>query len=576
MKWILVVSDDAIINALSKSAGLHPLIARLMVNRGITELSAARAFLECELSTLSDPGIFSQMDEAVERIQRAIRGHEKITVYGDYDVDGVTGTSLLYLVLKDMGADASWYIPDRMTEGYGLNNNALQAIQTSDTRLVISVDCGISAAREAEVARSLGVDLIITDHHEINSLNDSNLPNAYAVLHPSLLIRGVSPGLCEQVSGLTGVGIAFKLAQALLDAGARDERLHAYLDLITLGTVADMAKITGENRTLVKHGLKLLSTDSEQQRPGIAALKQVSGLDRKKISVGMVGFSLAPRINAGGRLARADTAVRLLTTDSAVEAFKLASELDAVNQERQAVEKIIWEEARQYCRQTDTDMAGALVLSSEEWHPGVIGIVASRIVEEFYRPTALIRLNNGVGKGSARSIPGFDLYEGLAACSDLLMGFGGHRFAAGFTIREDKIPQFRDRLNSIALERIGKQGFIRTLLVDSSVTLEELDRNLVQEIDKLAPFGQGNTEPRLGARDLTVISSRIVGNNHLKLRLRQHSDVTLNAIAFNCGKLLGKQVRDGSRLAAVFIPRINIWNEKPSVELEIKDIKTHS
>jgi single-stranded-DNA-specific exonuclease len=580
MKWVLVESDDAVTSALSEGAGLHPLIARLMVNRGITEVEAARSFLACDLSTLSGPWIFSGMTKAADRIREAITGNEKIAIYGDYDVDGVTGTSLLYLVLKDMGALVESYIPDRMTEGYGLNARALETMRASGIKLVISVDCGITAFQEAELARSLGIDLIITDHHEIKSssrLNGSNafaLPDAVAVLHPWLLCDDVASEVRNQVSGLTGVGIAFKLAQALLDVMADNEQLKPYLDLVALGTVADVGRITGENRFLVKHGLALLSDDSARLRPGIAALKQISCLDNKKIGVGTIGFSIAPRINASGRLERADAAFRLLTTDSRKEAGELASELDSVNRERQALEENIWEEARLRCRQLDLDAAGALVLESEEWHPGVIGIVASRIAEEFYRPAALICLNNGIGKGSARSIPGFDLYEGLASCSDLLMGFGGHKFAAGFTIAKDNIPLFRERLGSIVFERVGTQGFVRTLSVDSGVTLDELDSDLVQELEKLAPFGQGNPEPRLGARDLEVVSSRVVGKNHLKLRLRQADGVTLDAIAFKRGHLLGKHVRDGSRIAVVFTPRLNAWNGKTSVELEVRDLKT--
>jgi len=589
MKWVLAEADDVATAALAEQAGLHPLIARLLVNRGITEPKAALSFLACDLSTLSEPGIFSQMEKAVGRIRAAIVSSEKIVVYGDYDVDGVTGASLLYLTLKELGAKVDCYIPDRMTEGYGLNTKALEALQTAGVHLVISVDCGITAVREAEQARSMGLDLIITDHHEFERLNRANgsdtlngsnnsddyiLPDAYAVLHPALLSPGVSPDLRVSVRGLTGVGVAFKLAQALLGAGFDDERLTTYLDLVTLGTVADVGTISGENRILVKHGLDRLSRDAEMQRPGIAALKQVSGLDNKKIGVGIVGFTLAPRINASGRLERADTAFQLLTTSSSEEALKLASALDMVNRERQSVEMGIWEDARRLCRMTDTDAAGALVLSSEEWHAGVIGIVASRIVEEFYRPTALICVKDGVGKGSARSIPGFDLYEGLVGCKDLLLGFGGHKYAAGFTISQDNIPRFRERLSALVLDRIGTQGFVRTLTVDSAVTLDELTLDLMEKIEKLAPFGQGNPEPRLGARDLSVVSSRIVGGNHLKLRLRQQSGAFLDAIAFNRGNLLGKQVKDGARLAAVFTPRLNAWNGKTAVELEIRDIKT--
>lgn len=582
MKWVLAESDEAVISALAESADLHPLVARLMVVRGITEPVAARAFLDCELSSLSGPAVFSGMDQAVSRVQKAVSGREKITVYGDYDVDGVTGASLLYLALKSLGADAECYLPDRMSEGYGLNPGALERIKASGAGLVITVDCGISAAREAQVARSLGLDLIITDHHEMDGLTSSNgsnrsnrfiLPDAYAVLHPALLAPDAPAALRDRVSGLTGVGIAYKLAQALLGVSADDVRLTQYLDLVTLGTVADVGKISGENRVIVKHGLDRLSTDETSQRPGIAALKHISGLTGKKIGVGTVGFTLAPRINASGRLERADVAFRLLVTESGEEARDLASTLDEVNRARQSVEENIAEQAKQTCRREDLSVTGAFVLSSPEWHPGVIGIVASRIVEEFYRPTALICLKDGIGKGSARSIPGFDLYHGLVRCSDLLLGFGGHKYAAGFTIAEEMIFQFRERLNELVMETMGAQGFVRTLVVDGAVELGELTSELMQELEKLAPFGQGNPEPRLGARGLKVVSSRIVGKNHLKLRLRDRGGTALEAIAFKRGNLLGREVRDGARLAAVFTPRINAWNGKTAVELEIRDLK---
>jgi len=578
MKWVLAESDEAAISALAERAGLHPLVARLMVIRGIAEPIAARAFLDCELSSLSGPAVFSGMDRAVSRIQKAVSGREKITVYGDYDVDGVTGASLLYLALKSLGADVECYLPDRMSEGYGLNPQALAKIKASGAGLVITVDCGISAKSEAQVARSLGLDLIITDHHEIdgsNGLSGSNvsaLPDAYVVLHPSLLAPDAA-AMRDQVSGLTGVGIAYKLAQALLGVSADDVRLTQYLDLVTLGTVADVGRISGENRVIVKHGLDRLSTDETPQRPGIAALKQISGLSGKKIGVGNVGFTLAPRINASGRLERADIAFRLLVTESGEEARDIAATLDEVNRARQSVEENIAEQAKQTCQREDLSATGAFVLFSQDWHPGVIGIVASRMVEEFYRPAALICLKDGIGKGSARSIPGFDLYHGLVRCSDLLLGFGGHKYAAGFTIAEEMILQFRDRLSALVMEAMGPQGFVRTLVVDGAVELGDLTIDLMHELEKLAPFGQGNPEPRFGARGLEVVSSRIVGNNHLKLRLRDRGGTALDAIAFKRGNLQGRQVRDGARVAAVFTPRINAWSGKTAVELEIRDIK---
>jgi len=586
MKWVLTEPDAHIADTLSDRAGLHPLIARLLVNRGISDPAAARSFLSCDLATVSDPAMYCHMERAVSRVRSAISANEKIVVFGDYDVDGVSGTSLLYLVLKDLGARVSSYIPDRMSEGYGLNTAALAQLRESGASLVITIDCGITAFREADTARSLGLDLIITDHHELHyadglkdsrsttTLNDITLPDALAILHPMLVTTGSSSEARLSVSGLTGVGIAFKFAQALLETNADAELLRSYLDLVTLGTIADVGKVVGENRILIKHGLDLLSSSLPSQRPGVAALKAVTGLQGKKISVGTVGFTIAPRINASGRLERADMAFRLLTTDSLEEAGQLASALDAMNKERQAVEECIWNDARQQCLQTDISAIGAIVLSSDAWHPGVIGIVSSRIVEEFYRPTALITVQNGLGKGSARSIHGFDLYEGLHECRDLLLGFGGHKFAAGFTIAPQNISRFRERLSSIVMERMGSRGFIRLLSVDGAVMLDDLTMDLVREMEKLAPFGQGNPEPRLGTRGLEVVSSRIVGSNHLKLRLKQGGGTPVGAIAFNFGSMLGKQVRDGARLAAVFTPRLNTWNGTTTVELEIRDIKT--
>ena len=586
MKWVLTESDSHIADTISNQTGLHPLVARLMVNRGISDPAAAKSFLSCDLSTVSDPGMYCHMDRAVNRVRTAIAANENIVIFGDYDVDGVTGTALLYLVLKGLGANVRSYIPDRISEGYGLNAAALTILRESGTSLVITVDCGITAFKEAVTARTLGLDLIITDHHELNSsdglngssspaaFNDFILPDALAILHPVLVTLGSSAEDRLSVSGLTGVGIAFKFAQALLDSNADDEHLRPYLDLVTLGTVADVGKVIGENRILIRHGLEVRSSSLPSQRPGIAALKQVTGLHGKKISVGTVGFTIAPRINASGRLERADMAFRLLTTDSLEEAGQLASALDAVNKERQTIEECIWNNARQQCLRTDISTVGAIVLSSDDWHPGVIGIVSSRIVEEFYRPTALISIQNGIGKGSARSIHGFDIYEGLCNCRDLLIGFGGHRYAAGFTITPQNISLFRERLSALVMESVGSQGFIRLLCVDGTVTLDELTMDLVREMEKLAPFGQGNPEPRLGTRGLEVVSSRIVGNNHLKLRLKQGSGAAVGAIAFNLGSMLGKQVRDGARLAAVFTPRINVWNGTTTVQLEIRDIKT--
>jgi single-stranded-DNA-specific exonuclease len=581
MKWVLAEHDAVAVSRLSDQAGIHPLIARLMVARGITDAAAALVFLSRDLSSLSDPRAFRGMDEAVGRIRQAISSGEAITVYGDYDVDGVTGAALLFLALRELGARVDCYIPDRMTEGYGLNAEALGRIKACGAALVITVDCGISAVNQAAAARALGLDLIITDHHESaavlwegTSPALSGLPQAFAVIHPGLVLPGTSDAVRDNIGGLTGVGVAFKLAQALTDLPAGDERMKQYLDLVTLGTIADIGRLKGENRVLVGHGLDILSSDPPRLRTGIAALKQVSNLSGKKVSVGTVGYTLAPRINASGRLERADTAFRLMTTNSPDEALQLAMMLDRVNRERQAVEEAIWGSARELCLQADMANTGAFILSSDEWHPGVIGIVASRIVEEFYRPAALISVKDGVGKGSARSIPGFDLYQGLSACSDLLLGFGGHKYAAGLTVAEDQIQPLRERLSAAVLEQIGYNGFVRTLSIDSPVTFDDLTFDLLRDIERMAPFGQGNPEPRFGAKGLEVLSlRRVKDNKHLKLRLRQRNNLQFDAIAFNKGESLGSQLRTGTRVAAVFTPRINTWNGMTNIQLEIRDIK---
>ena len=581
MKWVLAEHDAGAVSRLSEQAGIHPLIARLMIARGIADADAALSFLSSDLTSLSNPHIFRGMDAAVGRIRDALSSGQKIVVFGDYDVDGVTGAAVLFLTLRELGADVDSYIPDRITEGYGLNPGALQKIKQAGARLVLTVDCGISAVKEAETARALGLDLIITDHHESAAVQGNGsvparekLPDALAVIHPRVLRPDTPEGIKVSVGCLTGVGVAFKLAQALLDAPADDQRLRKHLDLVTLGTVADMGRITGENRILVRHGLDILSSDPSFLRPGIAALKQVAGLTGKRVNVGNVGFNLAPRINASGRLERADTAFRLMTTDSLDEAARLAVQLDTVNRERQAVEEGIWGTARELCLKADLATTGAFILSSEDWHPGVIGIVASRIVEEFYRPAALISVKDGVGKGSARSIPGFDLYQGLTACSDLLMGFGGHKYAAGLSIAADQIPHLRERLSAVVLEQVGARGFVRTITIDSPVTFDELSFDLLHDIERMAPFGQGNPEPRFGAKGLEVLSIRPVGNNkHLKLRLRQQNGQFFDAIAYNKGASIGSWLRSGARVAAVFTPRINTWNGMNNIELDIKDIK---
>ena len=580
MKWILADHDADSASRLAEEASIHPLIARLLVSRGVSAAAGARSFLFPDRSSLTSPLVFTGMEASVSRIRDAINSREQIVIYGDYDVDGVTGSAILYHTLRELGASVRSYIPDRITEGYGLNKTALGSLARSGVRLVITVDCGITAVDEATAARNLGLDLIITDHHESALIKGSGgpacagLPAAFSVLHPACLSPDLPASTQEDLRNLTGAGVAFKLAQALLGADPADPRISQYLDLVTLGTVADMGRLTGENRVLVKHGLERLSSDGPGLRPGIVALKEVANLVGRRVTAGTVGFGLAPRINASGRLDRADTAFQLLTTSDLDEARRLAESLDEVNRQRQAMEEEIWTEARELCLQANLRGTGAFVLASESWHPGVIGIVASRIVDEFYRPTALISLKDGVGKGSARSIPGFDLYGGLSRCSALLKGFGGHKYAAGLTVAEDRISELRGCLSDAVLDSLDAEGFVRKLTVDVPVTFSDLTLDLLRDLERMEPFGLGNPEPRFGAKHLEVQSLRSVGNGnrHLKMRLRQNG-ISLDAIAYGKAESMGEMLRNGCRIAAVFTPKINAWNGSVCIQLEIKDVK---
>ncbi|MBI5197480.1 MAG: single-stranded-DNA-specific exonuclease RecJ, partial [Nitrospirae bacterium] len=486
-RWVRCEDEDEIRCRISEGLGISPVVAQILVNRGIREMAQAKEFLEVGPRWLHDPFLLPDMDRAVDRVLKAMDLGEKIVIYGDYDVDGVTASALYLQFFRSRGIDAGLYIPHRMTEGYGLNAAALERIREEGGAVVITADCGTTATAEVERGQALGLDLIVTDHHETSEA----LPKACAIVNPHRR-DSVYP-----FKGLTGVGVALKLVQGILTRlisggsmsdGEFPRELYEYLDLVTLGTVADVAPIMGENRFFVKEGLQRLT---QEKRPGIAALKEVSGQAGMEAGVGMVGFALAPRINAAGRLEHADAGVRLLVTQDRGEAIEIARRLDLVNRERQKIEEKIRKEAREMVLQTpDLDRAKVLVLASESWHPGVIGIVASKIAEEFYRPTVMIAVNpEGIGKGSARSIPAFHLYEALESCRPVLEAFGGHKYAAGLTVRKENIPSLRERLSARSQEMLTDEDFIPRLKVDMEVDLEEINFTLLKEMELLSPFG---------------------------------------------------------------------------------------
>ena len=584
-KWSLVVTDDAcrqvgegLMEELSKGLGVAPLISQLLINRGIKRLQEGRFFLFGTLRDLPDPFLLPDMDKAVKRILKGLERDEHILIYGDYDVDGVTAISLLILFFKSLGKKVSYYIPYRLKEGYGLNVDAIKAIKEKGVTLIITVDCAVSSCREIEYANSLGIDVIVTDHHEplVNDSGGEDLPPAYAVISPKR-------DDCEYpFPDLAGVGIALKLAQAIEQRAIHSSpqstvdyglsTVNRYLDLVALGTVADVAPLTGENRILVKEGLRLFMGSV---RVGVSSLLEVSGLSGRPITTGNIGFMLAPRINAAGRLGRADMAVRLLTTEDKEEAERLARYLDTQNRERQDIEEEILKEAKGKIEEEDLSERKFILLSSPDWHQGVIGVVASKIAEEFYRPTVLISMgNNGMGKGSARSIPGLNIYKALTRCASLLDRFGGHKYAAGLTILKERIKGFQEKMEEVIAQEIDPDGFVPKLRIDAVVNLSEMTVLLAEQLNLLSPFGVGNPEPTLLLRDMKATYPRVVGKNHLKMTVFPPSGGRgVEAVGFHMGEVLSDIMGNEGTLDMAFFPQINDWGGKANLQLRLKDIR---
>lgn len=546
--------------------GISPTTANILVNRGIKSRDGADEFLRASLDDLVEPFAFSDMHRIVGRILKAVRGGEKILVYGDYDADGITATSLLTLFFRELGADVDYFIPGRQEEGYGLSMSALERIRGMNVGLIVTVDCGISSVAEVEAARSMGIDVIITDHHE----PPEELPRAFGTLNPCLKESGYP------FVGLAGVGVAMKLVQGVFagmdgkdKAGPGiDPRLHKYLDIVALGTIADVVPLKGENRILVRHGLPLLK---DGRRLGIQKLMDVAMVRPGRFNSGTVGFQMAPRLNASGRLGRAELGVSLLTTDDPELAASIADELDSLNRERQQIERDILEDARSMLVSEDEFEFNTIVLASKDWHQGVVGIVASKLVEEFYKPTVLIALRDGMGKGSARSIPAFHLYGGLERCSDLLVGFGGHKYAAGLSIKAENIEAFHQRFEDIVANALTAEDFRPFIRIDDELSLDELDWDLYGELSSLSPFGAGNPEPVLQARNLEVLYPKMVGKNHIKMKLRQQG-FAMPAIGFNMGEIYQSLAMEKVYLDAAFSLEANEWQGERSLQLNIKDI----
>ncbi|GIW41300.1 MAG: single-stranded-DNA-specific exonuclease RecJ [Candidatus Binatia bacterium] len=549
-RWVVRRGNPTKEEVLCRELGVRPKLARLLVGRGHDTPEKASAFLEAKLSTqLRSPMLFRDMERAADRVVRALTSGERIGVFGDYDVDGIAGSAILVGFLRALGHDPALYIPHRLREGYGLSERGLRALAAEGVRLVVTVDCGGASHREIAFAAEAGMDVIVCDHHQVS---ETRLP-ALAVLNP------VEPDAGFPFSGLCGAGVAFYLAlgvrMRLRELGWSPlPDLRRFLDLVTLGTVADIVPMVEENRVLVRYGLREIE---KSLRPGLAALKDVSGVS--SVNTGVVGFRLAPRLNAGGRLADATRGVELLVTPDAERARELARALDEENRARQRIEDEILTEALAMLEARDPRERRTIVLGSPDWHPGVVGIVASRLVDRFYRPTVLVGIDaaRGLGRGSCRSIPAVDVYAALRKCASLLEGFGGHKMAAGLSIRPEKLEEFGERFEKAVREATSPEDFVPRTLVDDELRAEEVASALVEDLEQLEPFGPGNPEPVFLLRGAEVVSRRVVGSNHLRLFLRQ-GEHALSAIGFGMAEL--GELESGSTVDVLGVPERDDWS----------------
>jgi single-stranded-DNA-specific exonuclease len=566
MEWKFIASDSDGARELAERLQLSPLVARLLLHRGLTQPEAIRNFLYPTLSGLSDPTLMKDMDRAVARVIRAIRSRETIAVYGDYDADGLTATAVLATFLQPFVPDLLYYIPHRTREGYGLNRGSLNRLREQGATLVITVDCGSSNHEEIEFARGLGMEVLVTDHHQVGR---QGIPPAAAVINPK------QEGCPFPFKELAGVGVAFNLVIALRQALEAEgffqgpkPNLRSCLDLVVLGTVADMVPLVGDNRIYVADGLRVLSGST---REGILALKAVSGISPSaRVSAVDVAFRLAPRLNALGRLAEAREGIELLITGNPERARVLAETMDQENRRRQEIEQRLLQEIEE----TILGVPGlyqrkCLVLSSENWPRGVLGLVASRLVERWFRPVFLFAVENGLAQGSGRSIGGFHLFKALEELGHRLVRFGGHAAAAGAALKTEDLPFFEQALEALVEKNLPPECFIPSLKVEAEVDFPLLGKSLVPYLPRLAPFGEGNPDPLLVTRQVRVKALRPVGNGHLRLTL-ENKGITLDGFGFNLGEL---PLAPGDVVDVAYTADLESRGSNALLKLRVKDIK---
>ncbi len=562
--WNVLKGNPDIVQTLRREFKCSEVIANVLATRGFTSKENTKDFFQPDLTCLHDPYLMKDMNCAVERILENIKSNVPILVFGDYDVDGTTGTALLYIALKKIGGIVHTYIPNREKEGYGLSKDGILHAKNTGANLLITCDCGINANEQIQFAAENGIEVIVTDHH---MPDDDNLPDALAILNPK-------QRACNYpFKGLCGCGVAFKLAVALIKAlGMSLEEIYPLLELVTLGTIADMMPILDENRVIVSAGLRRMEFTKNL---GLRHLLEQSGLGGKSPSVVQLVFGVAPKINAAGRLGDANRSVTLLTTEDDSVAMEHADVLFSENNLRKDIQNSVVEEAlRMVNASVNLKKDRAIILPGHGWHPGVVGIVASKIKEEFHRPAIVISIDeNGVGKGSARSIPGFDLYTALTKTSEYLEGYGGHPMAAGLTVLESKLDAFRQAFVTYASKILKEKDLIPTITLDGEMKLKDINTRFMNFLDKLAPYGPGNMRPKFAVRGVDVVGNpRIIGNgNHLRFRVRKRQ-TTFDAIGFNMSHYYEKLIK-GFPVDLAFVVELNEWQGQSNLQLNIRDIK---
>jgi single-stranded-DNA-specific exonuclease len=547
---------------LALEAGISQLKAQLLLNRGVSNCSAALSFLKPRLSDMPDPMLLKDMVLAVDLIMEAIGNREQIAVFGDYDADGITSTALLSNFFSELGLPLSCYIPNRLDEGYSLNPRALRKLAKAGVRLLITVDCGISNRKEIEMAKALGMNVVVTDHHQIPEDFDPACPVINPNRHDSLF----------PFKDLAGVGVTLFLVIALRSC-LRDRRwfmdrrpepdLKQYLDIVALGTVADMVPLIDQNRILVRSGIEVMKNSIW---PGIKAIKEISGIGTNRISSYDLAYKLAPRLNAPGRLGDSSTGLIALTTTSESVAMESAGKLNSMNVHRQKIEEAIFREIEEsLLRKSDLKDRRTIVLAKEGWHQGVLGVVASRLLDRYYKPALLLSIREGMATGSGRSIDGFNLHRSMTKLNHLFEKFGGHYHAAGCTLKASNIDALADGLEEIASEELKKEDLVPSIDIDAEISLPELTFDSVSDIRSMEPFGSGNSEPLFFCSNIEVVSSRIVGERHLKLRVKQGESIR-EAIGFG---LSDSHPLEGRSINMVFTPEINEWNGYKTIQLKI-------